>query len=72
MPKVMRTDVGYGTKGEDPVCFTYVIDGSSAKFSEKFLRPQGPKIVNNKRPQMEYVIATEAIPFLDDDDLGAE
>ena len=72
---MMRTDVGYGTKIPFVLFIffhTYVIDGSSAKFSEKFLRPQGPKIVNNKRPQMQYVIATEAIPFLDDDDLGAE
>lgn len=50
----------------------YVIDGAGAEFAEEFFRPQGAKVVDDERPQMEDVVPGHTIPFLYYDNLGSQ
>lgn len=43
-----------------------VIDGARAEFAEKLLGAQRAQILDDKRPQVEHVVARQSIAFLHD------
>ncbi len=51
---------------------TDVIDGSGAELAKKLFSAESPQIVDNKRPEMEDVVARKPVSFFDDNDFGAQ
>lgn len=50
---------------------TYVVNSASAEFSEELLGAERLEIVDEVRPEMEDVIAREALPLLHNHRLAA-
>jgi hypothetical protein len=49
-----------------------VIDGARAELSVELFRPEAAEVVNVEGPEVEDVVAGEAVAFLDDDDARAK
>jgi hypothetical protein len=49
-----------------------MIDRAGTKFAKKFLCPQRLQVVNEMRPQMQNIVAREAVALLDNNGPPAE
>ena len=55
-----------------PWVLTDMVDGSSAELAEKLFGAERLQVVYDHGPQVEHVVAAEAVSFLEHDDTRAE